>query len=486
MTICLIVISCGTKNTNISTSYTARQIAEIILAAQTNIPALVPLTAEDDMFAEYVSLNYSLESDGIKDGAVFYAFGVEASEITVLLFSDSADAKKAADALEAYKERRTAALTGYAPVQADLAERGLVVTRGAYAALFICDDTGSAESAFLSCFSEDPPGLPDAPLNLTAMPSADAPIEIDETRTDGTPADVIHVEDTQTDQTRQDESPADENQTDTEGEPERDGDDAQQMLPGQSAESDTDPRESAATPAGHADDGISPPEQTANAPTPDADTDKQQPGGLAENSDPAAQTGDPYNAAAILEAWNSGDTSALTQKNKAIHDACAAVIREIIADDMTEFEKELAIHDWIVLWASYDIEANNNSPNAKPTPDNDNPYGLLFKRKAICSGYTSTFQLFMDMLEIECITVNGYARNKATEHAWNMVRINGQWYCVDVTWDDPTGAYQDDYISHEYFNVTSQHLRNSLHIWDETGVPEATATDYGRGNTGEI
>ena len=149
---------------------------------------------------------------------------------------------------------------------------------------------------------------------------------------------------------------------------------------------------------------------------------------------------------------------------------------------MTKYQKELAIHDWIVLWSSYDTEASNNSPTAKPSPDNDNPYGLLFHRKSICSGYTSTFQLFMDMLGIECITVNGFARDRRNVHAWNMVRLEGDWYCVDVTWDDPTVTVGSDFISHEFFNVTSRHMRDTWHIWDEASVPEATATAFSYAN----
>ena len=144
---------------------------------------------------------------------------------------------------------------------------------------------------------------------------------------------------------------------------------------------------------------------------------------------------------------------------------------------MTDYEKELAIHDWIVTWTDYDVEASNNSPTAKPDPDNDNPYGLFFSKKSICSGYSSTFQLFMDMLGVECITVKGHARDMETDHAWNMVRLDGDWYCVDVTWDDPIGA-PPGYLSHEYFNVTSQYLRDTRHLWEPGSVPEATATAY--------
>ena len=465
--ICLLIVSCGTKSTGTTTVYTPKQIADVIIAGQTEIPALIPLTPNDDLFAEYLSGNYMLDAGDFEDGAVYYAFGAEASEITVLLLRDSAEAKKTADALLEYKERRISALTGYVPGQAALAESGVVITHGAYTALLICGDTAGAESAFLSCFGSDPPKLPSSAPPMAEKPSAAVLSPDDETRIDETPADeeTDHSGDAgagpQTAASPSDdpayigdEGPTADTKTEDENNP-------PPAAPG-------DARETAEAPETYPSDT----RETGNE-TDGSTSDK--PGVEPGNNEPGQDRFDP---AAILAAWNTGDAALLTPKNQAILNACAEIIGEVIKDDMTVYEKELAIHDRIVLQAAYDTEANNNSPNAKPSPDNDNPYGLLFYNKAICSGYTSTFQLFMDMLGIECITVNGYARNRDTNHAWNMVRLDGQWYCVDVTWDDPVGAYDDRYISHEYFNVTSQYLRNNLHIWDESGVPEAAAAEY--------
>jgi len=185
---------------------------------------------------------------------------------------------------------------------------------------------------------------------------------------------------------------------------------------------------------------------------------------------------DAYDPAAILAAWGSGDTSGLSAKNKSIFAACTDVISSLITDAMSDYEKELAIHDWIIDWADYDVETKSNSPNAKPDPDNDNPYGVLLHKKGICGGYTSTFQLFMDMLEIECITVAGVAES-GEEHAWNMVKLNGEWYCVDVTWDDPVNdvSIYRPFVKHTYFNVPSRVISEAGHRWDISGAPEATA-----------
>jgi len=185
---------------------------------------------------------------------------------------------------------------------------------------------------------------------------------------------------------------------------------------------------------------------------------------------------DLYRPRTIITAWKSGNASSLSQKNRIIFEACAFVINTVIRSGMSDYEKELAIHDWIIDWASYDTEAKSNAPNAKPDPDNENPYSVLINKKGICSGFTSTFQLFMDLVDVECITVNGTA-NYGNEHAWNMVRIDGEWYCVDVTWNNPTasGNIDPQATAHRYFNVTSQFMWDSSHRWDRSTTPEATA-----------
>ena len=224
---------------------------------------------------------------------------------------------------------------------------------------------------------------------------------------------------------------------------------------------------------------VAAPSETPSADPPDADASAAS-DDSDNHADISAASDDSYNHAAVLSAWNSGDASGLSDKNRAVYDACVSVINAVIKNGMTEYEKELAIHDWIIKWAEYDPEALSNAPDAKPDPDNDNPYGLLINKKSICRGYTLTFKLFMDMLGIECIVVDGAAHEGVDVHAWNMVTLDGDWYCVDVTWDDPVGSSGNvnKYLFHRFFNCTSQFLRDFDHQWDEDSIPEATATDY--------
>lgn len=184
---------------------------------------------------------------------------------------------------------------------------------------------------------------------------------------------------------------------------------------------------------------------------------------------------DTYDAEAILQAWKSGDDSSLSEMNRSILNAAKDVIEQEIDESMSEYEKELAIHDWITGWSSFDYGVFDRSSGEGFEAGSDTPYGVLIDRSAMCHGYSSTFQLFMDMLDIECITVFGTPGSNGVEHSWNMVNLDGEWYCVDAAWDDPIGGSP----GHTYFNVTSETLRKgSIHRWDDTSVPEATGTKY--------
>ncbi|MBP3475253.1 MAG: DUF4358 domain-containing protein [Lachnospiraceae bacterium] len=192
-----------------------------------------------------------------------------------------------------------------------------------------------------------------------------------------------------------------------------------------------------------------------------------------------AGTEDSYNAEAVLQAWRTGDDSSLSEIDSSILEAAKDVIASEIDDTMSDYEKELAIHDFITGWSNFDYGVFGRSSEDGFTDGSNTPYGVLIDRSAMCHGYSSTFQLFMDMLDIECITVFGTPGSNGVQHSWNMVKLDGEWYCVDCAWDDPIGGSP----GHNYFNVTSDDLRKgSIHRWDESLVPEATGTTYAYGS----
>ena len=196
---------------------------------------------------------------------------------------------------------------------------------------------------------------------------------------------------------------------------------------------------------------------------------------------PTAPPAEPwsYDEARLLAAWERGDWSGLAEEDRAILDVCAQVVADVVPADGSDYEKELAVHDWMVAHGSYDSNTLSQLPDFRENPNNDNPYGFLVDGKGICLGYASTFQLFMDLLGIQCITVQGTAHGGTSDHAWNQVCLDGDWYCVDVTWDDPTTyGTVSERTAHRYFNVTSDFLQDTDHQWEASGIPEAEGTAY--------
>ena len=210
------------------------------------------------------------------------------------------------------------------------------------------------------------------------------------------------------------------------------------------------------------------------------DEEGLRPDGRLIYKDPGKDDMTLFDNSAILAAWESGDSSSLSREDKQVLDAAERVFEECVTPEMSDYDKELALYAWLTGNVSYD-QSHYEKKGAPRT--SYEPYGPLVKGKGVCLGYATAFQLLMDMADIECITVTGAAFMSRENHAWNMVRLNGEWYCVDPTWDmDLWIAAQDGEASvqYSYFNVTSDWMADTDHQWDYDSVPEATAEDHGR------
>ncbi|MGN0632255.1 MAG: transglutaminase domain-containing protein [Oscillospiraceae bacterium] len=205
-------------------------------------------------------------------------------------------------------------------------------------------------------------------------------------------------------------------------------------------------------------------------------------------SDDSSQTSEPedpkteiYDVDPIVLAYHANDPSGLEGIDAEIYDKACEIIGEIITDDMTDYEKELAVHDYIVYNCTYDKGALAAIPIH--SENCDNPYGALINESAICLGYTTTFRLFMGMLGIPCGTVHS-TDTDGDEHAWNTVQLDGSWYYVDVTWDDPVPDHDGRLIYHTYFNVTRDKIAEE-HILPEN-APETDSIKYSYPNQSAV
>ncbi len=107
------------------------------------------------------------------------------------------------------------------------------------------------------------------------------------------------------------------------------------------------------------------------------------------------------------------------------------------------------VHDYLVDQLEYDSTLSKDNIY--------NLYGALINHSTVCEGYARSFKYLMDDLGIPCLIACGVAVNSSGEtenHAWNYVCLNGNWYAIDVTWDDPVivgRGYVSNSIKYKYY-----------------------------------
>ena len=162
-----------------------------------------------------------------------------------------------------------------------------------------------------------------------------------------------------------------------------------------------------------------------------------------------------------------------------------------INDNMTDLEKEIAIIKYLVETVEYDFE--EYAKQDRYLNDSYKAYGALINKKAVCSGYAKAFDLLAKKCGLMTTIVTGDAMNDyiVGPHAWNQIYLDGDWYNVDVTFEDPLtniklgfNDLMNRYINVTDFEISHNHTRENGHI--------CTATKYGKNvvgyylHTGEV
>lgn len=168
----------------------------------------------------------------------------------------------------------------------------------------------------------------------------------------------------------------------------------------------------------------------------------------------------------ISDAYKSGNDSALDNIGKSTLEMASDVLDEIITDDMDNYEKEKAVYEWMVTNCSFD----DGMLIAVPTTQDYSatPYGVLKNHTGVCVGYATTFRLFMQMLDMECMVVH----SSDLGHSWDLVKLDdGNWYHVDIYMDiSSNGGYAD-------FNMNDIMCSHS-HNWNQDFFPAAEGKEY--------
>lgn len=136
-----------------------------------------------------------------------------------------------------------------------------------------------------------------------------------------------------------------------------------------------------------------------------------------------------------------------------------------LSDSWSDAQKALYIHDKLALTMEYD--ENNEIRSA---------YEGIITKKALCVSYAMAYKYLMDKAGIKCICVT----STEMAHCWNMAEIDGEWYHIDVTWDDLLPDFQG-MVSHDLFMLSDSKittLKNMPHSdWDYGYNAENTLYD---------
>ncbi len=134
--------------------------------------------------------------------------------------------------------------------------------------------------------------------------------------------------------------------------------------------------------------------------------------------------------------------------------------------NMSDFDKVMAVHDYMALNYEYDHTLKNHSIT------------IMTTKTGVCESYARAFYHIMDKLGIDC----GFVTSESMNHAWNIVELDGKWYHIDLTWDDPTynGADAFAQVTHEYALLSDEKIKTiiSPHYGYDLGELSASSKLY--------
>lgn len=165
-----------------------------------------------------------------------------------------------------------------------------------------------------------------------------------------------------------------------------------------------------------------------------------------------------------FDSENKTDLSAVKQMNQKMEQNANAILSGV-SSAMSEYDILLYLHDYLIENIAYD-EGYEYSHTA---------YGALVGERAVCDGYANALMYLLNRLGMESRIVYGSDEN-GIPHAWNIVRVEGEYYHVDLTWDLLSGEML--FPIYTNFNITEQKAREKRVIYSPKENKEYTSFSY--------
>lgn len=186
-----------------------------------------------------------------------------------------------------------------------------------------------------------------------------------------------------------------------------------------------------------------------------------------------------YNGGVGIRLCSYYSVAELSEK-RAEFDNRVSEILEPIGSGMSEYERELYIHNYLIENCEYDNKAaeliNNNIPSY--SEEAFTAYGALIDGNAVCQGYSDAMSYLLSCVGIENTEISG--TSQGGNHIWNAVKINSDWYYLDATWDDQ----KDEVYQYDYFNITTSQLEYDHTIAETFGNMTEEEITGGESNLG--
>jgi len=158
------------------------------------------------------------------------------------------------------------------------------------------------------------------------------------------------------------------------------------------------------------------------------------------------------------------DTPSNIRKKRKDMDAATQEILSKVTSGMSDYEIVKLFHDEIIKSVTYDTSAENNV------------YGAFVNKRTMCQGYAGAFLRLCNLTGIPALSITGQTNEP---HMWNMVKIDGEWYHIDLTWDDPDKEDSPSFARYDYFGLDTATIKTLRTIDNyDYALPEANSDRY--------